>query len=40
VGAGLLWIWIALRLRRRQVALVDEPRRVVAGAFAWPQGVP
>jgi AAA family ATP:ADP antiporter len=40
VGAGLLWIWIALRLRRRQVALVDEPRPVVAGAFAWPQGVP
>jgi AAA family ATP:ADP antiporter len=40
VAAGVLWIWIALRLRQRQGALVVAPRPVVAGAFALPQGVP
>jgi ATP:ADP antiporter, AAA family len=40
VAVGLLWIWIAVRLRRRQFALVDEPRPVVASAFALPQGAP
>jgi len=40
VVAGLLWIWIALQLRRRQVALVAVPRPVFGGALALSGGVP
>jgi AAA family ATP:ADP antiporter len=40
VFAGLLWIWIALRLRRRQVALVAAPRPALGGLLALSRSVP
>jgi AAA family ATP:ADP antiporter len=40
VAAGLLWIWIAVRIRRYQVAPVAVPPSVLGGTFAVSRGVP